>query len=95
MSEFKWTIEYTLALTYPAFMYLSKLLARLRADAAIDGVFAGYTAGKYGGKTADRLFGTRGDFYINRQPGPRVTEADIERAMERAKQEAGKYRKNV
>ncbi len=84
MSEFKWTIEYTLNLTYPVFFELGLMLNRIRADSAIDGIYAGYSAAKYGQSCADSLFRRRGSFML-KPDIPAYTEEDLKAAEKRLK----------
>ena len=65
MREFGWTIEYTLDLSFPVFFNLFTLISRVRADAAIDGVYIPYAAAKYGHAMKKHLFDTRGSFYLD------------------------------
>ena len=65
VKEFGWTIEYTLSRTFPVFMALTKMLRRIRYDAAIDEFYLPYSAAKLGGKCAKRLFEGRGSFMLN------------------------------
>ena len=84
---FHWTLEYVLSLTYPAFMELTSLVERVRADHAIDVDYSAYCAGN--GKDAAReLFKARGSFMLEKSDDcqrekPRITDADIAAARER------------
>ncbi len=46
-------------------MALQEGISRARADAAIDEVFAGYSAAKYGRKCVDALFKAKGSIFEN------------------------------
>ncbi len=60
-----WTPDYVLSLTYPQFFCLSRSVRRIRLDETVDTVYAGYTAGKYGGKASAGLFNGRGSFTLD------------------------------
>lgn len=60
-----WTPDYVLSLTYPQFFCLSRSVRRIRLDETVDTVYAGYTAGKYGGKASEGLFKGRGSFTLD------------------------------
>ena len=94
MSQFKWTIEYTLSRTYPAFMYLTFMIDRVRADETIDGTYAGYVAGKYGEKVADRLFRRRGSFTL-KTTNKAYTEEELQKAIKNVEQVREQLKKNV
>lgn len=64
MKEFGWSIEYTLALTFPVFFDLFGLIRRIRCDAAIDEFYQPYAAVKFGGKCARNLFDGRGTIIL-------------------------------
>lgn len=83
MSAFGWTIEYTLALSWPVFMDLFPLIRRIRIDAGIDGVFTPYCAGKYGKSFCTDMFKARGGLYINAQAEYQYSDADVSRAKRR------------
>lgn len=83
-----WTLEYVLSLTCPQFFRLSSAVRRVRLDETIDTVYAGYTAGKYGGKASDGLFKGRGSFTLayGEDDGPTVpkyTPEQLKKTQER------------
>ena len=88
MHEFGWSIEYTLGLTLPQFLGLSGMIGRIRADAAIDGIFRGYCAGKYGGKAAKDLLKARGAFFLGDHDNNGIRKTFSREALERAEQRA-------
>ena len=63
MRCFGWTVEYVLGLSWPVFTALTGLVSRTRLDEAVDTVYSGYSAGKFGGKSAEALFRGRGDWF--------------------------------
>ncbi len=79
MSQFKWTIEYTLNLTYPVFFELGLMIDRIRADQTIDEIYSGYSAAKYGKACAENLFKRRGSFTIRPETLP-YTDDDLKKA---------------
>lgn len=86
MREFGWTIEYTLNLSYPVFFELFTLISRVRADAAIDGVYIPYVAAKCGRGLKKHLFDTRGSFFLGgggRAAAPKCTKRQVATAVER------------
>lgn len=91
MFTFHWGVEYVLSLTYPAFMELSGLVGRVRADSAIDVDYSAYCAGKYGKEAAESLFEARGSFRLGGNPPkgapkgrPAYTDEELEAARRRA-----------
>ncbi len=65
MKEFGWTIEYTLALTFPQFFDLFGLIKRIRYDAAIDEFYTPYAAAKFGGKCSKHLSDGRSSIILD------------------------------
>ncbi len=74
MREFTWTIDYTLSLPFPVFLYLTSIIKRIRADNAIDTVFIPYVAAKAGKKSVDDLFRTANGFFLD---PPQVTIQEV------------------
>lgn len=85
MSHFKWTIEYTLSLTLPVFMYLLHNLTHLRTDHAIDSFFSAYAAAKYGKESFERFMQKAGSFTVNEEVRLYIpTSEDFDRAKAQA-----------
>ncbi len=71
---FGWTVGYVLSLTCPQFFCLAGAVRSVRLDEAIDTVYAGYTAGKYGGAASKELFGGRKCFKLAEPEKPKPKE---------------------
>ena len=77
MREFAWSIEYTLSLSFPVFLYLTSIIKRIRADNAIDSVFTPYVAAKAGKSAVDTLFKTAGSFFLDMDEAPEKKSEEI------------------
>ena len=82
MFAFGWTIEYTLALTWPVFLDLFALIKRARLDNAVDAVYTPYCAGKYGKACTKFMLSGRGKWYVEEEPDYSYSEEDLRRAQE-------------
>ena len=86
MREFSWSIEYTLSLSFPVFLYLTSIIKRIRADNAIDSFFSPYVAAKAGKSAVDSLFQSAGSFFLETAPeagSEEITPEKIKAAKER------------
>ena len=84
MLAFGWTIEYTLALSFPQFVGMIDLARRARADAAINGFYVPYIAAKFGGDASRELFSTRGSLFLEDIDSDKVYESYTEEQLEEA-----------
>lgn len=92
MSHFKWTIEYTLSLTLPVFMYLLHNLTHLRTDHALDSFFSAYSAAKYGKESFERFMQKTGSFTVNEEVRLYIpTSEDFDRAKIQAERAIKKF----
>lgn len=98
MKEFGWTIEYTLALTFPVFLDLFGLIRRARLDDAIDSFYTPYAAAKYGKECSKELFKGRGDLFLSDDGadagsagGPGYTKEQLARANRKLNRIIKKY----
>ena len=86
MRTFGWTIGYTLSLSGPQFIALVGLATRARKDEAIDTIYSGYAAAKYGGKCSDALFNGRGSLFLEDSPSAdydNIDDGELEAARKR------------